>query len=126
MGSPLVDVIRSASMGSLSVSQEMAEEIAAKLVQSCLDDKLDLLTDREMEIVNLYRLGYTSVRVAEILFIERRTVESHVRNVYNKIGVDTRNDLIDLLVAREICGMPVGQGSRDVLEKAARLKESRR
>lgn len=47
MGSSLVEVIRSASLGSLSVSREMAEEIAKKIESHQLEMSPSSLSEEE-------------------------------------------------------------------------------
>jgi non-specific serine/threonine protein kinase len=48
------------------------------------------LSRREMEVAELVADGATNAQVAARLFISERTVESHLRSVFNKLGVDTR------------------------------------
>jgi len=52
------------------------------------------LSDRELEVVRLIAKGYSSVEVGRLLFITDRTVQQHVRNVFNKLGVDSRIEMI--------------------------------
>jgi DNA-binding NarL/FixJ family response regulator len=48
------------------------------------------LTPREMEILQLVLAGYTNKAIAAEIFISEKTVEFHLDNIYNKIGVRTR------------------------------------
>ena len=48
------------------------------------------LTDREVEVLRLVARGRTDAEAAEELFISPRTVSQHLRNVYNKLGVNNR------------------------------------
>jgi two-component system response regulator NreC len=52
------------------------------------------LTPREVGILRLIALGYTSVEVAEKLEISPRTVETHRANIHRKLGLDTRAELV--------------------------------
>jgi two-component system nitrate/nitrite response regulator NarL len=49
-----------------------------------------LLTDREIEVLRLLAQGMTLHRVARGLAISPRTVETHVRKIYRKLGVHNR------------------------------------
>ncbi len=48
------------------------------------------LSAREVEVLQLIALGLTNRQVAERLFLSPRTVEQHLRSVYNKLGFSTR------------------------------------
>lgn len=52
------------------------------------------LTAREVEVITLVAQGLTDREVAEQLFIAPRTVETHLRNIYNKAGVSNRAALV--------------------------------
>lgn len=51
------------------------------------------LSAREREVALLASLGYSNRTVAERLFLSVRTVETHLRHVYDKLGVADRDDL---------------------------------
>ncbi|HET9781799.1 MAG TPA: LuxR C-terminal-related transcriptional regulator [Candidatus Dormibacteraeota bacterium] len=57
-------------------------------------DALRLLTRRELEIARLASGGYTSREIAALLHISERTVENHIGNVYAKLGINSRRELI--------------------------------
>jgi DNA-binding CsgD family transcriptional regulator len=48
------------------------------------------LTAREVEVLQLVAQGLTDADVAERLYLSRRTIGSHLRSIYNKLGVDSR------------------------------------
>ncbi|MDP9336384.1 MAG: helix-turn-helix transcriptional regulator [Actinomycetota bacterium] len=51
------------------------------------------LTSRELEVALFATDGATSVEIASRLGISRRTVETHLQRVYDKLGVHTRTHL---------------------------------
>lgn len=51
------------------------------------------LTSRECEIAELYAWGAAKKEIASHLFISERTVENHVRNIYEKVGCQKANEL---------------------------------
>lgn len=55
------------------------------------------LTEREREVALLILDGYTMKGVAESLFITERTVKFHSKNAYDKLGVSSKRELIQLL-----------------------------
>ena len=55
---------------------------------------LDLITDREREVLGLIALGHTSSEIAGKLFISEKTVETHRAHIAEKLGLHTRADLV--------------------------------
>ena len=53
----------------------------------------DALSGRERRVAELAAAGATNREIAEELFVTVRTVESHLSNVYRKLGVELRTDL---------------------------------
>jgi class 3 adenylate cyclase/DNA-binding CsgD family transcriptional regulator/tetratricopeptide (TPR) repeat protein len=50
----------------------------------------DGLTEREVEVLRLVADGHSNRAIADSLYLSERTVERHVSNIYNKIGVGSR------------------------------------
>jgi predicted ATPase/DNA-binding CsgD family transcriptional regulator len=49
------------------------------------------LTSRELEVLRLVAVGLTSAQIAEQLVISVLTVNTHVRSIYNKLGLTSRS-----------------------------------
>ena len=49
-----------------------------------------ILSEREIEILNLVSQGTMNTEIGEKLFISRHTVKSHLYNIYKKIKVTNR------------------------------------
>ena len=58
------------------------------------DEAGDLLSTREREIVDLVARGRTNVAIARELFISKRTVESHLDNIKQKLGLTSRQQVM--------------------------------
>lgn len=54
------------------------------------------LSSREAEILPFALKGRTSERISQELFISKSTVDTHLRRIYNKVGVHSRQELIDV------------------------------
>ena len=48
------------------------------------------LTGREVEVLRLVAEGLSNAQVAERLYLSPRTVDQHLRSIYNKLGVSSR------------------------------------
>ncbi|WP_302395589.1 response regulator transcription factor [Eggerthella sinensis] len=58
------------------------------------------LTPRETEVLSLVAQGHSLKRVGELLFISTGTVQGHTKNLYRKLDVHSKQELIDLVNAR--------------------------
>jgi pimeloyl-ACP methyl ester carboxylesterase/DNA-binding CsgD family transcriptional regulator len=61
--------------------------------------KLDDLTTRENDILQLVALGHGNAEIAKRLFISEKTVRNHLTSIFEKLGVDSRAKAI--VVARD-------------------------
>lgn len=80
-------------MAALSVvvaQTDRFEEACARIA------KASKLSKREAEILPLALRGRTAERIAGEFFISKNTVDTHLRRIYAKCGVHTRQELIDL------------------------------
>lgn len=60
------------------------------------------LSPREIEIVRLIALGFTSRQIATKLHLSRRTVETHRSRIHSKLEVTTRAELVRFALARHM------------------------
>jgi len=64
-----------------------------------LRDLREALTNRELDIVRMIALGLRNAEIAGRLCVSEGTVKSHLHHVYEKLGVNSRMDL--LLLAQQ-------------------------
>jgi DNA-binding NarL/FixJ family response regulator len=53
-------------------------------------DGVEALTRRELEIARLIVDRRTNREIAEALFLSPKTIETHIRNIFGKLGADSR------------------------------------
>ena len=85
--------------GSLRVRDEMRRELRRLGARSeprgpaAGDSGIDALTKRELEIAGLVTDRMTNREIATALFLSDKTIESHIRNIFHKLGVTSRVDV---------------------------------
>ena len=55
------------------------------------------LTGREVEVITLYALGHTQQRVSEELQLSTSTVHTHIKHVYEKTDLHSRQEILDYI-----------------------------
>jgi two-component system response regulator EvgA len=58
-------------------------------------DKLDLLSDKELVVLQMLAKGMSNKTIGEALFISNKTVSSHKTRIMQKLRVQTLVDLVD-------------------------------
>jgi two-component system response regulator NreC len=94
----LLTAIRRAMTGDEYVSPRIAIRLGA--LHEAVDS--DGLSPREVEVLRLIALGYTSVEIAGQLHLSRRTVETHRARLYGKLGLATRAGLVQFALRRHL------------------------
>ena len=57
-------------------------------------DITQLLSQRELEVVRYLPTRLSAIEIAEHLYISYNTLKSHMRSIYRKFGVSSRQELI--------------------------------
>ena len=55
---------------------------------------INLLTDRELDMLQLIGQGFSNPAIAEQLFIVDGTVKAHTNRIYGKLGVTNRVEAV--------------------------------
>ena len=58
------------------------------------------LSNREIDVLALLARGYSAARIQKELYIAAGTVNYHTRNIYGKLGVHSKQEVIDLMTSR--------------------------
>ncbi|MBK9179830.1 MAG: DUF2791 family P-loop domain-containing protein [Acidimicrobiales bacterium] len=64
----------------------------------------DALTPAELQVVALVAEGATNQQIADRLYLSRRTVETHLRRVFTKLGTSSRVELAVAATRRGLAG----------------------
>jgi DNA-binding NarL/FixJ family response regulator len=103
----LVRAIRAAVAGDKYLSPMLAQHAYTAYAEgqgNGENDKLQQLTEREMEVIRLAAAGMTSAAIAKQLFISRRTVETHRSRAMQKLDLHNEVALARFFVSLELEG----------------------
>jgi DNA-binding NarL/FixJ family response regulator len=96
-GDELADAVRRVADGDAVFSPRLAgfvlDAFAGSADAPVVDPELDLLTNREREVLRLIARGYTYKELARRLEISVKTVETHVSAVLRKLQLSSRHEL---------------------------------
>jgi DNA-binding NarL/FixJ family response regulator len=73
----------------------MSVNIARMVVESFQKKQHNELTERENEVLNLLSKGKSYASIAEELFLSINTIKTHVKNIYEKLQVSSKEELIN-------------------------------
>jgi DNA-binding NarL/FixJ family response regulator len=91
----LIEAIHDLANGGSPMSSEIARKVVQVFHQSPQSKFADAnLTAREEEILSYLAKGYLYKEIASALFINIETVRSHIHNIYTKLHVRTRSELL--------------------------------
>jgi DNA-binding NarL/FixJ family response regulator len=60
------------------------------------------LSERELVVVSYLVKGKTYSEIAEIIFLSPHTVKTHIKNIYKKMNVHTRAEVVKLALEEEL------------------------
>ena len=95
----LVTAVRAAAEGRTYLTPRVGAMIAAAPEAGEADDEL---TGREQEVLRLLARGHTNAEIGELLFLSRRTIESHRGNIQRKLDLTTRAELTNYALEHKL------------------------
>jgi two-component system response regulator NreC len=102
----LTEAIRIAAGGGSYIDPELGGELA-KLEA----DPLDSLGERERELLRLVALGYTNREIGERLFLSVRAIEVNRAKLMEKLGIESRPDLVRFAIEQGVIDAGAEAGS---------------
>jgi DNA-binding CsgD family transcriptional regulator len=88
---------------------QMSSEQSTKLLKSL--DKAFQISNREREIMELILQGKSNKEIEDLLYISYNTVKNHIYNIYQKMGVNSRGQMIHAVLQAQ-------KGGETPLDKA--------
>lgn len=90
-GSSLIDGIRQVSAGQSLLDPSVTERVMQRLrTGKAQDPRLEALTERERDILDLIAEGLSNREIAQRLFLAEKTVKNYVSGLLAKLGMQRR------------------------------------
>jgi two-component system, NarL family, response regulator LiaR len=97
-GEELIDAIRQVMTGEPVLHPKIMKKVLNRLRTPIEEPALqlpgDVLSDREMEVLRLAAKGMSNMEIADSLTLSVRTVQTHLRSIFNKLGVGSRSEAV--------------------------------
>lgn len=101
--SKLLEAIKELNQGGAPMSSQIARKVVTAFQSKpavAAEGLVELLTKREMEILEMLASGLVYKEISEKLYISSETVRKHVYNVYNKLHVSNRVEAVNKYYGR--------------------------
>lgn len=100
-GQELLNAIRATHEGESVLYPTIAKKVFGRVQpenKRTKQGRKEILSERELEVVKLGAKGLANREIAKELFVGGRTIQTHWRNIFNKLGVSSRTEaLMDCL-----------------------------
>jgi NarL family two-component system response regulator LiaR len=97
-GQDLVEAVRAVRAGESvlhpKIIEKLLKQAMVKPVGAAEQKIKDLLSDREMEMLELLATGMSNKEIAEKLCLSLRTVKAHMSNIFTKMNVASRSEAL--------------------------------
>jgi len=98
--SKLLNAIADVYNGGSPMSSLIARKVISSFQAIEKNTELEKLSQREQEIVQLLSNGLRYKEIAGKLFLSTETVRTHIRNIYEKLQVNSRTDALNKVFAK--------------------------
>jgi DNA-binding NarL/FixJ family response regulator len=96
----LVGAVRAVGRGEAFLTNAAERSIIRQWMADGADGPAVALTPREEEVVKLIAEAHTNAQIAETLHVSEKTVESHRANLFRKLGMRDRVELVRYAIRR--------------------------
>jgi DNA-binding NarL/FixJ family response regulator len=96
----LIDALRTVARGRTFLSDDAQKALMDEWLKGGRAEPDGPLTPRELEVVKLIAEAYTNRQIAGTLKVSEKTVESHRANVFSKLGIRDRVELVRYAIRR--------------------------
>ncbi|MFC1894234.1 response regulator [Chloroflexota bacterium] len=97
-GRELVEAVRAVYAGESALHPSIARKVLNRFVPASSKPKaeahIEVLSDRELEVMQLAAQGASNQDIADRLYLSIRTVQAHLAHIFNKLQVGSRTEAV--------------------------------
>ncbi|CAN5838099.1 response regulator transcription factor [soil metagenome] len=92
----IIEAINDLQNGGSPMSSQIARKVIEAFQQSgnSKNESYHLLSRREKEIIDVLAKGFRYKEIADQLFLSQETIRTHIRNIYEKLQVNSRSEAL--------------------------------
>ena len=90
----LEEAVQKVAAGGVFLTQDLADELVASIQQLEPGSSQELLSDREMQVLERITQGFSTTKIAEDLALSVKTISTYRRRMLDKLNLETTADLI--------------------------------
>jgi DNA-binding NarL/FixJ family response regulator len=94
----LIDIINQTLRSGAYIDEMAAAKLVSSIHKNQSSSFKDILTSREIEIVELVKDGFSYKKMAETLFVTTYTINYHLKNIYKKLGIHSKSALLSKIM----------------------------
>ncbi len=101
----LISAIKAVYKNEAFMSPSISKKVINSYIKRAQNDEqeiCEILTTREREILQLIAEGNSSKKIAELLFISPKTVETHRTHIMDKLNIHNRTGLVKYAIRKGI------------------------
>ncbi|CAN5654039.1 response regulator transcription factor [soil metagenome] len=106
----VVNAVRAAHAGEIllprAVVYEIAERVALTRRRKLVEQPVEQLTPRELEVLTALAEGLSSPEICARLFIAQNTLRTHVQNIMSKLRVHSKLEAVAFALRHELVPLP--------------------
>jgi DNA-binding NarL/FixJ family response regulator len=90
----IIQAVRDVHAGKSAVNASIAQKLVAHIASQSESKPVEILTEREMEVLTMTAKGFTNKAIGYQLGISDRTVQGHLAHIFDKLNATSRTEAV--------------------------------
>ena len=90
----IIQAVRDVHAGNSAMDATIMQKMISQISRRSVEQPIDTLTDRELEVLTLVAQGFTNKAIGVQLGISDRTVQGHLAHIFSKLHAGSRTEAV--------------------------------